>query len=247
MKLKRIVKILILLFPITLFFGSKTEASSLPEISGDNSLTVNMIYKDGDKKIGISGAEIKIRKIADIEFSPKLAIKNISQIKDLDIDWFNLTAKDSNDLAKKISARLVDAKLAGQSKITNDLGKTQFSNLANGVYLVEQVSKTGEAEKYSEIEPFFVSLPQNSVGKDGEVTWKSSVNAYPKTEIEKIKDDKPETPKEEDEPEKPKKEEEKPKDTPKTGDGFDASIYMLASALAIGSLLFVRGKSKNIK
>lgn len=235
MKLKRIVKILILLFPITLFFGFKTEASSLPEISGENSLTINMIYKDGDIKTGISGAEIKISKIADIELSPELSIENISRIKNLNIDWFNLTAEDSNILAEKISKLIVDSDVKSHIAVTDNLGKVDFSNLQNGIYLVEESSKTGEAMKYSKIEPFFVSLPQNSIGENGEVIWTKSVIAYPKTEIEKIKDDRPK---------KPEDKKKKPKENPRTGDGFVTSIYYVTTILAGASLILISNKSK---
>lgn len=235
MKLKRIVKILILLFPITLFFGFKTEASSLPEISGDNSLTINMIYKDGDVKTGISGAEIKISKVADIELSPELTIENISKIKHLNIDWFNLTAEDSNILAKKISKIIVDSDVKNYIEVTDELGKANFSNLQDGIYLVEESSKSGEAMKYSKIEPFFVSLPQNSIDKNGKVIWQKSVNAYPKTEIEKIKDDRPK---------KPEDKKKKPKENPRTGDDFVTSIYYVTTILAGASLILISNKSK---
>ena len=239
MKLKKIVKFILLLLPITLFLGSRSEASSLPEISGDNFLTVNMIYKDGKEQAGISGAEIKISKVADIELSPELAIKNISQLKDLNVDWFNLTAEDSKLIAKKISKQLTNLDIKGQVKVTDYSGKVDFSNLQNGIYLVEEVYKTGEALKYSKIEPFFVSLPQNSVGKNGEVTWKKSVNAYPKTEIEKIKDERPKKPKD-----KTTNKKRKTSKGPKTGDDYRLATYFLATALAGGGLLLVKKRSK---
>ena len=250
MKLKKIVKLLLLLLPITLFFGSRSEASSLPDVSGDNSLTVNMIYKDGKEKIGIGGAEIKISKVAGIELNPELAIENIAQIKDLKIDWLNLTAEESNILAKKISKLLVGSDVESKLAVTDNSGKVNFFNLENGIYLVEEVSKTGEAMKYSKIEPFFVSLPQNSIGENGEVTWKKSIIAYPKTEIEKIKDDRPEKPEaEKPEGKKPEgkkpSEKQKPRKGPKTGDDFTPLIYCMATGLAVTSLLVIRRKSKN--
>lgn len=237
MKLKKIVKLLVLLLPITLFFGYKSEASSLPDISEDNFLTVNMIYKDGEKKIGISGAGIKITKLADIEIGSSLAIKNISLIGDLDIDWFNLTAEESNQLAKKISSLLLDSDVNSQVKTSDDLGKVEFPNLENAIYLVEEISKTGEAVKYSKIEPFFVILPQSYKKENGEFTWTRSVNAYPKTEIEKIKDERPNEPEDKNEKKKPDK-------TPKTGDDFALPVYVAVIALAGGILLILAKKSK---
>ena len=237
MKLKKIVKLLVLLLPITLFFGSKSEASSLPDISENNFLNVNMIYKDGENKIGISGAGIKISKVADIEFSPSLAIKNIFSIRDLNIDWFNLTAEESNLLAKKISNLLVDSDVENQTRISDNLGKVEFPDLEDGIYLVEEVSKTGDAAKYSKIEPFFVSLPQNSKDENGRVTWTRSIKAYPKTEIEKIKDERPKKPEDKNKKKKPDK-------TPRTGDDFELPIYIVIIALSAGALLILAKRSK---
>lgn len=147
---------------------STTEDASPAVQSG----TITVSYLDGTS--GISGATFDIYKVATRQEHLTLAFQLVDALADLDV---NITTPDSDDITKLASA-VTDKQLpAAGSASTDANGKTEFSNVEEGLYLLVQTKST---DNYEDTTPSLISIPST----DGLY----SVTALPKSSR------KPETP-----------------------------------------------------
>ena len=85
-----------------------------------------------------------------------------------------MTASQSNTLASLLAKR---AASAGSTRTTDKNGRTEFSPLDEGIFLVQQ---TQAVKGYKSFEPFLVCVPMKEDG-----AWNYTVTADPKTAPEK--------------------------------------------------------------
>lgn len=78
----------------------------------------------------------------------------------------------SEEAAKKLMKDLPDQ---SQGKITDENGRVVFANLEDGIWLIYQKERTGEAKKYHMAGPALVPLPGGEHGVSRNIT------VYPKT------------------------------------------------------------------
>lgn len=156
------------------------------------SLTINF-GKDSDDggRTGFQGAEFSIYKAADLAVKNGGAVYTLtSPYKDLAVynkddggvehTFDGLSADESNTLAKKLADR---AKNPIASAVTNADGNASFQIKEDGMYLVVETGKSGDATEYETVDPFLVSVPEiNPETKQ----WIYAVEAKPKTELKAV-------------------------------------------------------------
>lgn len=172
--------------PVSVFAVNE---NSVPDIDDQSkSLTVYFFIQKTGVDTPIPGAEIGIYKIADLQVEGGSAnytvldeyasLKKVEDERDVTFD--GLSFSDSTKLAKQF-AELV--KEPEETALTNDKGICKFYNMQQGMYLVCELSVTGEAEQYELFEPYMISVPLAVENNDGENEWLYEVLSEPKTKV----------------------------------------------------------------
>lgn len=226
MKNKRIYLSLILCFSFIFFIAP----SNFVYAEDSSSLNIILTYEQK----AISGAEFSIYQVADLKED-----KSGYTIKD-PFQWSgSFTDIKTADAQLKLSLNFEkqsrNVKELMKLKTGGD-GVVNFTGLEDGMYLVVETGVTEEAEDYTHLQPFLVMVPQFENG-----TWNKTVNAKPKTEIQRK--EKPKIPPQvppSDIPQKPHSE------LPKTGDVTNVfwwnGLLLISGVLLL--LLWINKKDK---
>lgn len=185
--------VFLLLLSIVIAFLVNARASSvsaqgsypLPKVSNDNSLTVKLrLMDEADSNIlhKLPDEKLKLTPVALMQLNTaqqSVEYRTLDAFLHLGIVWENMSASESNKLAKTISAELQTSSADFVEAITDANGDAVFSQLSNGIYLVEHVEPSSNPSYKTQIEPFLISVPCY-MKETGEDTWSYQVEVYPK-------------------------------------------------------------------
>lgn len=155
----------------------------------NKSLTVYFYVQKLGVDTAIEGAEIGIYKIADLKsengsanYTVSETYSSLAKIKnDKDTTFEGISFSESVELAKKF-ADIAETLSPIATGVTDSNGVYQFNDLEQGMYLVRELSASGEAKKYQLFEPYMVSVPLAvSVNEVNE--WQYDVLSEPKTKV----------------------------------------------------------------
>lgn len=142
------------------------------------SLTVYFYVQNNGVDIAIEGASIGITRVAGLEVRNKSAEYTLlDTYKDADIDFTGMDVEKSIKAAKTLSSMIKEHSLV---TITDYHGKSVFSGLKPGMYLVEELDAHGDAEKYEFFDPYIISVPLADA-TETVCKWKNDVLSEPKT------------------------------------------------------------------
>ena len=164
------------------------DANRMPDINDQaKELTVYFYVQKMGVDTPISGAEIAIYKIADLDVIGGSANYTVVeqyqtlQKKEhgIDVTFNGLRGSDVTQVASDFNAIV---KTADQTGVTNDQGICVFSNLEQGMYLVKEISATQDALKYEFFAPYIISVPlADTLGNENQ--WLYKVLSEPKTVV----------------------------------------------------------------
>lgn len=136
--------------------------------------SVSVTLVEREEKTPIVGAELSMYHIAAVGINTEGNL-NYSFTE----EYANLgIAMDDPALAAKLDAYLSENEMPAIRLCTNEKGTAGCQELPLGLYLIRQ---TNTVEGFAPCTPFLVTVPVQSAGGFG-----YAVNAYPKTEVEKL-------------------------------------------------------------
>ncbi len=165
------------------------EDNSMPDIENEKkSLTVYFYVQKIGVDTPLDGAEIGIYRIADLKTSYGSAnytvldkyssLKKTSDNKDVTFEGIPVT--ESIALAKQF-ADITDK--PEMTAVTDENGMCRFDDLEQGMYLVRELSASGEAKKYQLFEPYMISVPLAFSDVQSGNRWQYDVLSEPKTKV----------------------------------------------------------------
>ena len=180
--------LLVMTEPVGIFALDNNLVPDIDE-NQNKSLTVYFYVQKLGVDTAIEGAEIGIYKIADLESENGSANYTVSETyfslakieNDKDTTFEGISFSESVELAKKF-ANIAETLSPVATGVTDSNGVYQFDNLEKGMYLVRELSASGDAKKYQLFEPYMVSVPLAvSVSEVNE--WQYDVLSEPKTKV----------------------------------------------------------------
>ncbi len=157
--------------------------------NNDGIITVQYLYDD--KEMAIEGAEFSISKVADVIIDNGISYNLSENYENLNIDFSKqMNAKEAETVAQTCYDNYHEV---SDKVVTDENGRAKFMNLEDGIYLIWQSNSTGDATKYTQVEPFLTVVPAE---KEGE--FDRDITVYPKSIV------KPEEPTEPDKPSGPR-------------------------------------------
>lgn len=98
-----------------------------------------------------------------------------------------MSAADIQGMSYLIANRIAEQEItADMTAVTLSNGTAEFEGIASyGLYLTVQTASVGEAEQYSDFEPFLIQIPNYNV----EQGWIHNVKAEPKLSVAKSSED----------------------------------------------------------
>ena len=197
MKLKlKYLSLLVSLLTVMLFVVTgpfsvlALEENSVPDIENEKkSLTVYFFVQLVGVDTPIEGAEVGIYRIADLKTSFGSAnytvLDKYAELKktqdDRDVTFEGISVSESIALAKKFA---VFAETPEMTAVTDKNGMCKFDDLEQGMYLVRELSASGDAQKYQLFEPYMISVPLtvSNIQTGGKI-WQYDVLSEPKTKV----------------------------------------------------------------
>lgn len=189
MKLKTL-SIILAFFILSVGSVSVSAATGIiiPELSDlPKSLTIQFSVQKSGVDTPIAGAQIGINKIASLHMEGGQAYYKVTEDyldlakfeNDCDVTFNGLSVSDSIVLAKQFSEV---ATAAEQTAVTDDKGQCKFQIAEQGMYLVQELSAVGDADKYELFAPYIISVPYPE-NYSGSWEWLYDVLSEPKTVI----------------------------------------------------------------
>lgn len=132
--------------------------------------TLGVLLQSDENKTPIVGADVILYRVADVAANgEKLSFECTGDFK-----GYGKTLDDikSSQTAKKLFQYVLDNRISGQTRYTNDSGRVQFDGLTPGAYLVAEIKGN---KKYARFLPFLAVLPYDNNGK-----WEYNLIAVPK-------------------------------------------------------------------
>lgn len=150
---KRILSLMMLLL---LFWGLclSVSAAEVPDLDRTGSISVAMTH-DGRP---VPGGTLTLYRVADVVLDAGYGYEYTDEFSSCTIA---LTELDSARLPQELARIAVLQRVNGTTQELSRQGKTKFSDLKAGLYLVVQWEA---APGYTRINPFLVSVPQNEDG-----------------------------------------------------------------------------------
>lgn len=166
---RRILSLLLAL----LLVGSLAIAASahdVPDYDRLGSISVSMTYKGK----AVSGGTLTLVRVADVDsYDGDYFFTYTEDFKDC---IYPVTALSSAELPTALAAIVSNKKITGVTKTLDKKGKTTFSDLEIGLYLLIQ---NKAASGYSKVSPFLVSVPRHANEQ-----YVYDVDASPKVDVE---------------------------------------------------------------
>jgi len=197
MKLKlKYLSLLVSLLTVMLFVVTgpfsvlALEENSVPDIENEKkSLTVYFFVQLVGVDTPIEGAEVGIYRIADLKTSFGSAnytvLDKYAELKktqdDRDVTFEGISVSESIALAKKFA---VFSETPEITAVTDENGMCKFDDLEQGMYLVREISASGDAQKYQLFQPYMISVPLavSDIRTGGKI-WQYDVLSEPKTKV----------------------------------------------------------------
>ena len=180
--------LLVMTEPVGIFALDNNLVPDIDE-NQNKSLTVYFYVQKLGVDTAIEGAEIGIYKIADLKTENGSANYSVSETyaslakieKNRDVTFEGISFSESVSLAKKF-AGIAETLSPVATAVTDGNGMCKFDALAQGMYLVRELSASGDAKKYQLFEPYMISVPL-AVSVNGVNEWQYDVLSEPKTKV----------------------------------------------------------------
>lgn len=160
-------------------------AENVPDLDRTGSIRIALTDKKNQK--AVTGGEITLYQVAKAEAKDgSCSYRYVNGFEDCDISLENL---EDSELAEKLEQKVTDTgdAIKGVAQSIDAQGKTEYTDLSTGLYLLVQ---TKASDGYEKIESFLVSVP---LKMDGE--WVYDVDASPKVgTVTAVNPDTPKTP-----------------------------------------------------
>lgn len=159
----------------------------MPDLETDRkgSLTVCVSWTDDKQVKYVEGAEITISRVASVSVqNGVLEYRLLPEYDGVAVDFDGMTASESKNAAEILSGKTAERTADGQTAVTGSDGRAAFTELEQGMYLVVQTGRIGDAETYEPFTPFLIAVPLGERLESGN-TWNYQVETDPKTEIVK--------------------------------------------------------------
>ena len=261
------MKVLIMLMALMMVLGTVLSIGSsaaygkdninVPDLAKDTSkFVLEFSYTDEDVTTPIPGATFTAYMIASVTVKDGAAKYTLTpDFSDLDVDFGNMDAEASFNVADKAEEMVKSKGLEGIKAVSGKDGKADFGDVPNGIYLVLETDAEGEAKKYEKLAPWLVEVPELNGDSETGYSWGYDVVVYPKPLAGKYEeeDDPHYTPPEDEEEgggdgeDKEKYESNPLKRLIKTGDEGKVFLYAGILIVAIGGLLLAIKKRKASK
>ena len=139
------------------------------------SITINLDdVKQGDSITNKANVSISIYQVASISHDGvNISFDIVSSLKSTGVDVNDITTSDKNlNSAKKLTTVIDNSGISSVTKKTDSNGKVSFTDLAQGMYLVEEK----DSASYGMFSPFLVAIPYMEDGQN----WIYDVETYTK-------------------------------------------------------------------
>lgn len=214
--------------------------------AADDNVTLNIKFEYGYSHTVIQGGCFAITKIASFDGKKYTILPAYTSYFTKDFNKSEYTTSELVDIALKLKD------IPSEVQQTTDENGIASFNITKGLYLVKEISRTGDATKYKLLDPYLLtvtesmeSIPKPLVEKEEEPTTTEPPTEEPPTETETETPIVPDP--KEGEPEISTTPPVNPHN-PKTGDYFNIVFtitIMLLSASAIAILIVYKRKTEN--
>ena len=130
----------------------------------DATLTLQMSYSSGtagSQSTPIGGVTATAYRGADLDDTAAGTYTLTSDFASLGVDFNeDIDAAGMEAAAQKAAGMVAASTVQGVSATSNAQGVASFGQLPYGVYLVVQTGAAGDAEKYENLAPFLINVPQ---------------------------------------------------------------------------------------
>ena len=129
------------------------------------SITINLDdVKQGDSVTNKAGVSVSIYQVASISHDGvNISFDIVSSLESTGVDVNDITTSDKNlNAAKKLTTVIDNSGISAVTKKTDSNGKVSFTNLAQGMYLVEEK----DSASYGMFSPFLVAIPYMEDGQN---------------------------------------------------------------------------------
>lgn len=174
-KLNRILSCFMLLICVAVLLSANVFADELKEFDKDSKCKLGILLENEDEKgTPVADADVTIYHVADV------SIVNNKARYDVTAEFSGYAKRlDGIDLQKAAGGLFdyaLSKRIKGSTKYTDSKGKTEFSDLDAGVYLVAEIKGNKD---YVKFKPFLAVLPYEDKGE-----WVFNVLAKPKFSVE---------------------------------------------------------------
>ena len=134
---------------------------------------LSIVLESEEDKSPVSDADVTVYRVADAKVQDSKLVYTC-------VDKFAGYAKTIDDVksqetAKELFQYALDHRIQGETRYTDKAGKTQFTDLNAGVYLVSETKGNSSYERFM---PFLAVLPYDNKGK-----WEFNLIAKPKFSV----------------------------------------------------------------
>lgn len=158
-----------------IFMPAQIKAADSYNKDKKGSITINLDdVKQGDSVTNKAGVSVSIYQVASISHDGvNISFDIVSSLESTGVDVNDITTSDKNlNAAKKLTAVIDNSGISAVTKKTDSNGKVSFTDLAQGMYLVEEK----DSASYGTFSPFLVAIPYMEDGQN----WIYDVETYTK-------------------------------------------------------------------
>ncbi|NEG56035.1 isopeptide-forming domain-containing protein [Bifidobacterium platyrrhinorum] len=154
---------------IAVLFAAVTGLATAPATARaaavTGSLTIDAQWDRGqDDAVPLAGDTYSIVRVASADLDDNgtiTAFHTLDAFSRFDADWAKLTSSQLNAAAKRMDAHAAEHRLYATTGVTDANGRTTFTRLAVGIYLVARTHVASANTKYT-CDPFLVSVPDGN-------------------------------------------------------------------------------------
>ncbi|MBR4554862.1 MAG: Cna B-type domain-containing protein [Ruminococcus sp.] len=172
-KLNRILCFMLLMAAASVMLCTSVFAYELKEFDRNKKCELDITVLSGKDDTPVKDAQITLHRVADLTFEDK----QVHYICAGDFAGYagELEKIDGEEIADSLYRYATDKNLGGMVKTTDSEGKTSYTELEAGVYLVSEIRGK---EVFAGFKPFLAVLPYDNRG-----SWVFKVYAEPKTGV----------------------------------------------------------------
>lgn len=167
----------IIVFFIVFLMGAFMNVSTIYAESGSRKGSIQIVYKgrnELNQEVNLSDAKFSIYQV---QYMSNDTLTWKDNFKDLHISLVDTSAEAREKQAKQLYKYAQKKDISCSLQETNTLGRTTFSNLTQGIYLIAQEGYVESGKNQFESAPFLVEIPSLV---DGSVEY--NVTIEPKAE-----------------------------------------------------------------